>query len=667
MSESDEFARLAGGRVVPSAPAASAEPSAGDVSSEEFARLAGGKIVPSLSLGEQIVGGAERALSGASSGVSGRASDAVQGLMRGGIPGLGHATSESYARGRDQARAERERRSEGLGGMGTALEVAGAVAPVLLSGGMSTLASVARAAPTAVVTRAGEQVVEQLLGRLGKGALAGVAKTAMAGGFVGAIQRGVAEAADQLPRFLETPIEAAEHVLWEAGKGALEGFGIGALFGGGAAAARKTLQLGSAAAQKGAEFASVVAPQRAVVAVARGGRLGPELEKAGGADAVGRILLEEGVPLAGGADEVLQSLRGKVAGASKALLDLEHGGKGSAAAMGAAQRREQALIYARNLAEEAVRSAPERASSAAVNALSGAAAGALMGGAPGALLGAAGGKYARGLVGERATGLQALAFQQFSQLAAQRGALVMATDRVSSAIDGIARGATRAASAGGPPALRSRDIGTDLDEQISHAAAQIDPETVQHRTLKREAERLDMIEPGLGLEYFTGALRRAQLLSEGVGPRPTAVYAGKPEVDSLTRLRIARRASALNDPDAALARVARGTESGEDASTIATVYPRAWKRFQAQLSEHLAAGKKMDYRDAVNLGVRTGIETVPSLSPESLMRSQQSMSESSLGQQGSPAHGPSFSGNLGKKSLERYGDKADRMAARGSQ
>jgi hypothetical protein len=153
---------------------------------------------------------------------------------------LGYSDSLLRAGGVDARRMNANR--ESLGEAGTALEVAGALAPALLSGGTGAAATAARftlAGRTAQVGRAISGATEAALGR---GVVGRVAGGAAAGAFEGGIA-GMGAAASEAA--LGDRDLAAEHLL----SGLEAGAGLGSLFGAGST----TLGIGLDRAYRGSQ------------------------------------------------------------------------------------------------------------------------------------------------------------------------------------------------------------------------------------------------------------------------------------------------------------------------------------------------------------------------------------------------------------------------------
>jgi hypothetical protein len=115
-------------------------------------------------------------------------------------------------------------RREGVGSK--AFEVAGAIAPALLTGGAGAAGTLARLSPAGLTARLGRGVQAGVRGLAGEGALARVAGSAAAGaaeGFVGGVGQAASEAA------LGDRDLAAEQLL----AGGVKNAGLGALFGAG--------------------------------------------------------------------------------------------------------------------------------------------------------------------------------------------------------------------------------------------------------------------------------------------------------------------------------------------------------------------------------------------------------------------------------------------------
>jgi len=181
-------------------------------------------------LGQQVIGGAEALASGAS---------------------LGFSTPLQVALGADPERIKGRR--EGLGGLGTALEFTGAVAPIVLSGGLATpevaagqvagrtaLQTAARAMPTVRLSEAAAGIGERAATALFGEPAAGVAPTLAQSLGRGAVQSGVSELVESVPYAAgQVATEAAlgdldllsEEAAMTVGLGTILGGGLGAAFG----------------------------------------------------------------------------------------------------------------------------------------------------------------------------------------------------------------------------------------------------------------------------------------------------------------------------------------------------------------------------------------------------------------------------------------------------
>lgn len=120
-------------------------------------------------------------------------------------------------------------------------EIAGAVAPALLSGGTSALAYT----PAALAERAGAKVGAKVLG---EAATAGIGRKALAGAATGAVegalQSGGMALSEEAMNVLADPLKAAEHVALATSEGALIGGVLGGvLHAGGAALERGSKKL----------------------------------------------------------------------------------------------------------------------------------------------------------------------------------------------------------------------------------------------------------------------------------------------------------------------------------------------------------------------------------------------------------------------------------------
>lgn len=197
-------------------------------------------------LGSQTLAGLEGFGRGATMGLSDVAAESASGLaaVLGGPdvervagPALDAPVVDdnAFTRAYKEARADIQARREANPVTAGLAEVTGAVAPTLLSGGGSALASVAGAAPANLVNRAGMAAAGRVAG-----AAPGILRAAGAGAVGGAVEGGLAAgalaASEVAPEVIVDPGLAAEHILTATSEGALVGGVFGGIFGGAAKA-----------------------------------------------------------------------------------------------------------------------------------------------------------------------------------------------------------------------------------------------------------------------------------------------------------------------------------------------------------------------------------------------------------------------------------------------
>lgn len=208
------------------------------------------KISDAVALGYEPVGDAEakrtQAVTEAAT-IGGGIQGAGEAIARG--ASLGFSDSALRALGVDSEGLAA--RSEGLGSK--ALEVAGAVAPALLSGGSSAVGSAARLTLAGRAAQVGRAITGATEAAAGRGLVARAGGAALAGGFEGALA-GAGQAASELA--LGDKDLAAEHLL----AGARRNAGLGALFGAGAT----TLGIGLEHAYRGTRRVASGAVERAL-------------------------------------------------------------------------------------------------------------------------------------------------------------------------------------------------------------------------------------------------------------------------------------------------------------------------------------------------------------------------------------------------------------------
>lgn len=622
--------------------------------------------------GPTLRGGAESFARGATLGISDQAQAAVAGLL-----------ADDYSHGRDEALAEIEQRRAAMGGLGTALEFGGAIAPGLVSGGTGTMAGIARALPAAVAERmaaAGTattvSLAEQLGYRFGSTVMGRIATNVAKGGMFAGGAGAVQALADKTPEILTHPGEVAEYVLMQGLKNTLFGAAVSGVIGVAGEAAGSALRLGSRGAEEVRSIAAkklpALAEQRAVKSVTRGGK-GPPGEPPN----VGEVLLNENLPLYA-PEETLPILQQRADAASKYVLDLEQqvaSGQATPELLQAARTREQALVWARDAAQQSAAEMPGRMAgemrSALADAAAGAAAGVLMGapltGALGALGRRAGKAAVRVALKGQGAGYEALAFQQLAKLAADKTIVAGIAAAGQAGVTRVAQGALRATVQAGR-ILEPMWTGAMLDHEIAQAQQLTDPSSPARVALTQQRDQLEMAVPGLGVALESASMRRAQMLAAGAPARAAALYTGVPLLDTATRQKLGEQLRAMTDPDMEMARVEAGQATPVGVDTLRTLYPRAWSRFAGEMATQLSVMARASiiptYRDQEAIGIQTGITTTPSLEPRRLAYgysasksapAQATMSQPQKSQRkwGTPA-----------EARERYGDKADQVATR---
>lgn len=223
--------------------------------------------------------------------------------------GIGYGAAREYQRGLQEANP------------GTALssELGGA----LLGGGAGLVrggaGAVLAATPAGLASRAAFGAAEATGARLGGGMLGRVGGMAAGGAVEGAIAGAAQQVADAVPEFSTDPIEAAEHILYGAGEGAILGAalgagasvlteGAGALIRGAAKTAGGVLPDMSTQGMRdfAYESATKAAIGRTNIAAIR------EASRYGGTREIGKTLLEDGIVSTG--DNVQAILQKATAG-----------------------------------------------------------------------------------------------------------------------------------------------------------------------------------------------------------------------------------------------------------------------------------------------------------------------------------------------------------------
>jgi len=280
--------------------------------------------------GGAALAGAMGGLRGLSLGLSDAASAALTGALTPEAPQL---TPEARARAEQMGLAVPEDKGSFLTGYEAAREyqrglqeahptasLTGELGGALLGGGAGLVRGTAgrmlSATPAALATRAAVASSEAAAARLGGGVMGRIGATALGSAVEGGIAGAAVQVADAVPEFATDPAEAAEHLLAGAGEGAL----LGAAIGGGLmasgelarAAGRGALSLTDSmmgSLMPSTDTLRQLAGESAYkAAVGRTSKAAMKFaDRHGGAAAVGKTLLDEGVPLAGSAEEILEA------------------------------------------------------------------------------------------------------------------------------------------------------------------------------------------------------------------------------------------------------------------------------------------------------------------------------------------------------------------------
>lgn len=281
-------------------------------------------------LGGQLQAGAQAGARGLSLGLSDAASAALTGALtsdgpqltpeaRARIEALNRArapdqqlelpaSTSGFSTGYEAAREYQRNLQEANPITAGTLEVGGALLGG--AGGLLAKGGALAATPAGLASRAALGAQEAVGARLGGSALGRIGATAAGGAVEGAIAGAAQQVADAVPEFSTDPIEAAEHILYGAGEGALLGSVLGAGFTGTAELAKGAGRLGARALGDLVPNTSNLrqwAGESAYKAVV--GRTNKTSQKFaarhGGDAAVGQTLLDEGIPLAAAPEEIL--------------------------------------------------------------------------------------------------------------------------------------------------------------------------------------------------------------------------------------------------------------------------------------------------------------------------------------------------------------------------
>ena len=208
------------------------------------AELAAQEAASNLPLGDKVLGGFEALGRGATLGLSSVASDVGAGLAaeasgyqgpRAAGQGLDAAVDDTsnFMSGMQGAQRERQERAEGMGALGVGLEVAGGLAPMLLSGGAGLGARALAASPAALVEQLGQRGAARLIGQGAEQAALTlgqrVGRAALAGGIEGGLATASTVASENVPQIIENPAETAKELAITTAVGTT----LGSAFGGG--------------------------------------------------------------------------------------------------------------------------------------------------------------------------------------------------------------------------------------------------------------------------------------------------------------------------------------------------------------------------------------------------------------------------------------------------
>lgn len=145
-----------------------------------------------------------------------------------------------------------------------------------------------------------------------------------------------------------------------------------------------------------------------------------------------------------------------------------------------------------------------------------------------------------------------------------------------------------------------------------------------------QAAEMEKLDPELADAYASKMLNRASYIASKLPKmQSAAIFAPKPVLDPVTDRKLRRTVDAAYQPAAALERIAKLMGTPEDVQALKTLYPAMYKSFQQQAMQHLQQlDKPLDYQTAVRVGMLTGLQTVPGMSPSSIARAQRQAAES---------------------------------------
>ncbi len=320
------------------------------------------------------------------------------------------------------------------------------------------------------------------------------------------------------------------------------------------------------------------------------------------------------------------------------------GVEGYAAELGDLKRRYAHLALAKKQADEAVQTQLANRSTSLSDYIAGGA----LGGATGVATGGAS-------LGAMATGWAASQAHKYLREHG-RGIAAISMDKVQRALNSVTKMAPSAVDA-----AKIVPVGKAVDI------------TVRRKAVESELRRLDSkqddtgplsalersIGPELASAYAATMQRRNDYLRSKAPPlQPASIFGGQParvlpdeEVEQLGRY-----LDAVDDPTAALGRVAGGLHTPEDVESLQTVYPRMWGEFRDKAVAALAERKEpLDFDTQVTLATRLGLPLVGELEPSAQSFWQQPLSSASPISAAKPAKTMSIDSTGTTSKAERIG------------